>query len=68
MVYYNEGKRTEELGGLINPGRMIPDSAIAVHGITTERAKAEGRDPEDAIAEIAEALLTASKDGVAVVG
>ena len=68
FVYYGVGKRTEAVDGLINPGRVIPDGAIAVHGITNERAKAEGRDPEDAIAEIVESLLTASKSGAPAVG
>ncbi len=68
FVYYDRGLRTQALGGLINPGRAIPESAIAVHGITNERAEAEGADLEDAIAEIVDALLRASKADVPLVG
>ncbi len=52
---------------MINPGRVIPDGAIVVHGITNESAQAEGADLEDAVAEIVEGLLTASKSGMPVV-
>ncbi len=68
FVYYGKGESSTARTASINPGRVIPDSAIAVHGITNERAPAEGDDLEDAIAEIVDALLVASKDGVPVVG
>lgn len=38
---------------LVNPGVPIPDEAAAVHGVTTERAVAEGMDAATATAEIA---------------
>jgi DNA polymerase-3 subunit epsilon len=42
---------------LVHPGdREIPEGAVAVHGITTERARAEGVRPEEALEEIADAL------------
>lgn len=41
---------------LVDPGVEIPESAAAVHGISTEKARAEGRDAAEATAEIA-ALL-----------
>lgn len=44
---------------LINPGVPIPEEAAAVHGITTEKAQADGQDPAAALEEIA-TLLTAS--------
>ena len=68
FLYYDGGKLTNAVTGLINPGRVIPDGAIAVHGITNERVRAEGIDLEDAITEIMEVLLTASNAGVPVVG
>lgn len=40
---------------LVDPGREIPSEAQAVHGISTERAQAEGR----SLAEAAEALSAA---------
>lgn len=44
---------------LLNPGIEIPAEAAAVHGITTERARAEGREPAAAIAEIAGRIRSA---------
>lgn len=41
---------------LVDPGVEIPDEAAAVHGITTEKARAEGQDPATAIAQISELL------------
>lgn len=54
---------------LVDPGeKEIPAEAIAVHGITTERARAEGMPAADALAEIADALaaLLASDTGLAI--
>ncbi|RCV55170.1 exonuclease domain-containing protein [Marinitenerispora sediminis] len=43
---------------LVDPGdREIPADAVAIHGITTERARAEGVPAEDALEEIAGALV-----------
>src|SRR5690606_22490016 len=41
---------------LANPGIEIPDGAVAVHGITTDRARAEGRPASAVVAEIAQTL------------
>ncbi|WP_028646659.1 exonuclease domain-containing protein [Nocardiopsis sp. CNT312] len=42
---------------LVDPGpREIPADAVAVHGISTERARAEGRPAAKCLEEIAEAL------------
>lgn len=45
---------------LVDPGIEIPAEAVKVHGITTERARAEGMSPAPAVAEIAEELLRAA--------
>lgn len=42
---------------LINPGIDIPAEATAVHGITTEHARAHGTPAPDAIAQIRQALV-----------
>jgi DNA polymerase-3 subunit epsilon len=44
---------------LIDPGVEIPAGATAVHGITTEQARAHGAAPLEALDEIAEALAAA---------
>lgn len=41
---------------LINPGVDIPEAATAVHGITTEKAKAEGQDAAEAVAALVAGL------------
>lgn len=41
---------------LADPGIEIPEGAAAVHGITTERARSEGRPAQDVVAEIAQTL------------
>jgi DNA polymerase-3 subunit epsilon len=41
---------------LADPGVEIPDEAAAVHGITTEHARAEGRPAADVVAEIIDEL------------
>jgi DNA polymerase-3 subunit epsilon len=41
---------------LIDPGVEIPEAAIAVHGISTERARQTGRRPAEALSEIYETL------------
>lgn len=52
---------------LLDPGIPIPPGASAVHGITTERARAEGRPPREAIEEIVALLAEQLLQGVPVV-
>lgn len=52
---------------LIDPGVEIPTAATAVHGISTEKARAEGVAPEAALEEIAAALADALNAGHPVV-
>lgn len=52
---------------LINPGVEIPAGASDVHGITTEKARAEGVDPVPALEQIRDSLLTAWDQGEPVV-
>lgn len=51
----------------IDPGVEIPPEASAVHGITTERARAEGSAPAQVLPEIARALAKAAEERVPVV-
>lgn len=52
---------------LADPGIDIPEGASAVHGITTERARAEGRQAELVVAEIAQTLQVIFSLGMPVV-
>ncbi|HEV7949270.1 MAG TPA: 3'-5' exonuclease [Glaciihabitans sp.] len=51
---------------LANPGIDIPEQATAVHGISTERARAEGRPAAEVVAEIVATLRTLFDRGIAV--
>jgi DNA polymerase-3 subunit epsilon len=57
----------QERNWLVNPGIEIPAAATAVHGVTTDRARAEGTAPETAVPEIVCELLAAWACGLPVV-
>lgn len=67
VVLRPDGTESARRTWLINPGIPIPEEAAAVHGITTERVRAEGLDPAVAIAEIAEMVERASNRGLPLV-
>ncbi|MFF8784772.1 3'-5' exonuclease [Streptomyces sp. NPDC015125] len=48
-------------------GEEIPDGAAAIHGVTTERARAEGVELRAAVDEILDALADAAMEGVPIV-
>jgi len=52
---------------LLDPGVEIPEGATAVHGISTEHARAHGVVPGPALDEIAALLVEALREGVPVV-
>ncbi|MER5182689.1 3'-5' exonuclease [Streptomyces sp. NPDC002896] len=52
---------------LADPGVPIPDEAVAVHGITSERAAADGRPADEVADAIATVLVGYWKTGVPVV-
>lgn len=52
---------------LADPGVEIPEGATAVHGITTERARAEGRPAREVVAQVLIALRSLLDQGVPVV-
>lgn len=66
-VVRREGGTTTVRTWLLDPGVPIPDVATAIHGITTERARAAGRPAAAALDEIAAALVDALAHGEAVV-
>lgn len=52
LVSVVDGTETDHSTWMVNPGIDIPDEAAAVHGISTERAKAEGGDPAQMLFEV----------------
>ncbi|WP_278236582.1 exonuclease domain-containing protein [Isoptericola sp. AK164] len=58
---------TEVRTWLIDPGVEIPAEAAAIHGVTTEHARAHGVAPAGALDEIAAVLTAHLRDGVPVV-
>ena len=52
---------------LINPGVPIPPGATAIHGVTDEKARADGASPADAIPAMAMALEGAWAEGLPVI-
>jgi DNA polymerase-3 subunit epsilon len=60
------GNLQEEWNWIADPGVEIPEGASAVHGITTERARAEGRPAADVVREIIEVLTSLFDRGLAV--
>lgn len=66
FVVTGAGKPDQTYDWLINPGIEIPAEAAAIHGITTEKAVAEGADPKVALDEIADKLTQALMYGMPV--
>jgi DNA polymerase-3 subunit epsilon len=60
------GVLIEEHDWLADPGIEIPEQASAVHGISTARARAEGRPASEVVAEIIAALAALFDRGLAV--
>ncbi len=61
-----DGELVEQWDWLADPGIEIPAQATAVHGITTERARAEGRPAAEVVAEIVATLRTLMQRGLAI--
>ncbi|MGN6326183.1 exonuclease domain-containing protein [Pseudolysinimonas sp.] len=62
-----DGGPTARWDWLLDPGVEVPEAASAVHGITTERARSEGRRAEAAIGEIAQTIRVLLAQGVPLV-
>lgn len=58
----------ERWSELVNPGIDIPAEATAIHGVTTEKARAEGVGPALAVVEIVGRLYDGWNAGAPVVG
>ena len=68
LVTVRAGQVVSTSSGLVDPGREIPAGAVEVHGISTERARAEGMPLKEAIEMIADAVISASRRRVPLVG
>lgn len=68
VVHVEPGHEPVAWNWTIDPGVEIPQSAADVHGITTEHARAHGRPPAQALAEIREVLHRLWRPGVPLVG
>ena len=55
-VYDATGTQVESLSLLLDPGIEIPQAATAVHGITTDKARADGVDPVTGLSMLSVAL------------
>jgi len=61
------GRPAESYAWLVDPEVEIPEGATAVHGITTEQARAEGQDAAEAVFEITALLADQLRHGVPVI-
>lgn len=52
---------------LADPGVEIPAAAAEVHGVTTERARAEGRPAAEVVEQVTAALAQVVRDGIPLV-
>ncbi|MFG2298953.1 3'-5' exonuclease [Streptomyces sp. NPDC048603] len=67
LVEVAGGEIRSRRGWLADPGTEIPEEAAAIHGITTERAAAEGRPAPEVAEEIAAELVAHWRAGAVVV-
>lgn len=55
-LVHPDGTITDAWTTIVNPGITIPDIPAGIHGITTERATAEGCQPADALHQLADMI------------
>lgn len=67
VIAVRDGAVEERRDWLADPGIRIPEQASAIHGVTSERASAEGRPAREVADEIASTLAGYWTRGVPVV-
>ncbi|MFK0048454.1 3'-5' exonuclease [Streptomyces sp. NPDC090741] len=67
VVEVRAGEVRDRRGWLADPGIPIPEGASAIHGISTERAVAQGRPAREVADEVARALVEHWRRGAVVV-
>ncbi|MFI1728232.1 3'-5' exonuclease [Streptomyces acidicola] len=67
VVQCGGGHPTQSFNWLADPGIEIPEGAAKVHGITTERARAEGRPAAEVVEQVVAGLAESVVAGLPVV-
>lgn len=67
VVLVGKDVETESHEWLVDPGIEIPEAATDVHGVTTEKARAEGVDPAVAVGEITELLARMQAEDIPII-
>jgi DNA polymerase III epsilon subunit-like protein len=67
VVQCGGGQPTVSASWMADPGIEIPEGAVKVHGITTERARAEGKPAAEVVADVLAALGQAITAGIPIV-
>ena len=62
-----DGRRVDAVEHLADPGVEIPEEAANIHGITTEKARAEGRPHDDVLGDTVRAIKQAWSEGMTLV-
>jgi len=62
-----KGREIAARSWLADPGVAIPDGAAAVHGVTTEHARAHGRPAREVVTDVAASLRSLFSQGMPVV-
>lgn len=62
-----DGRHVDKKEMLADPGVEIPEAAAQVHGITTEKARAEGRPHDEVLEETVSAIKQAWDNGLTLV-
>ncbi|GAB3703724.1 3'-5' exonuclease [Corynebacterium nasicanis] len=62
-----DGRQVDAVEHLADPGVEIPAEAARIHGITTEKARAEGRPHDEVLADTVAAIQQAWADGLTLV-
>ena len=62
-----DGRAVDTVEHLADPGVEIPEGATKIHGITTEKARAEGRPHDEVLADTVAAIRKAWEDGLTLV-
>lgn len=67
VVQVGGGQPTAAANWLADPGIEIPDGASRVHGISTEKARAEGAPAAEVVEQVTAALAQVARDGIPIV-